>query len=32
LPYTKRSRWKLSDSAYKVYKSHQNNQLESQNP
>jgi len=32
LPYTKRSRWKLSDSAYKVYKSHQNNQPESQNP
>ena len=31
LPYAKRSRWKLSDSAYQVYKSRQN-QLESQNP
>jgi len=32
LPYSKRSRWKLSDSAYQAYKTHQNRQLESQNP
>jgi hypothetical protein len=29
--YLKRSRWKLSDSAYQAYKSHQHKQ-ESQNP
>lgn len=26
IPYLKRSRWKLSDSAYKVYKEHQKQQ------
>ncbi len=31
LPYTKRSRWKLSDNAYQAYKTHQHKQ-ESQNP
>jgi len=32
LPYSKRSRWKLSDSAYQAYKIHQHKSLESQNP
>ena len=32
MPYMKRSRWKLSDSAYQAYKTHQHKQLESQNP
>jgi len=32
LPYSKRSRWKLSDSAYQAYRTHQNKQVESQNP
>ena len=32
LPYSKRSRWKLSDSAYRAYKTHQNKQQESINP
>jgi len=37
MPYSKRSRWKLSDSAYSAYKTHQHNseqheQSESQNP
>lgn len=32
LPYSRRSRWKLSDSAYQSYKIHQNKPLESQNP
>ncbi len=31
LPYLKRSRWKLTDSAYQAYKTHQHKQ-ESQNP
>lgn len=31
LAYLKRSRWKLSDSAYQAYKNHQHKQ-ESQNP
>jgi len=32
LPYSKRSRWKLSDGAYQAYKTHQNKQSESKNP
>jgi hypothetical protein len=32
LSYSKRSRWKLSDSAYQAYKAHQNKQQERQNP
>jgi hypothetical protein len=32
LPYTKRSRWRLSDNTYQAYKSRQNHELESQNP
>jgi hypothetical protein len=32
LPYSKRSRWKLSDSAYQAYRTHQNKQVESQYP
>jgi len=32
MPYMKRSRWKLSDSAYQAYKTHQHKQPESQNP
>jgi len=32
LSYSKRSRWKLSDTAYQAYKNHQHKQLESQNP
>jgi hypothetical protein len=31
-PYSKRSRWMLSDNAYQAYKNHQNKRLESQNP
>jgi len=32
LSYSKRSRWKLSDTAYQAYKNHQHKQPESQNP
>ena len=32
LPYSKRSRWKLSDNAYQAYKNHQHKPAESQNP
>ena len=32
LSYSKRSRWKLSDSAYEAYKNHQYKSIESPNP
>jgi len=32
ISYSKRSRWKLSDSAYEAYKNHQHKSIESPNP